>query len=320
MKIESNYPHYIKNSNRVTGTSNMPFEEYLIKKNNFKADPNKDQFIKTEGMKYNNIGIYSKTDNNISESDLEFPIETERYTIELANELEGVQAYLIEDKEFGYNLYIREDELIISQDAETGKEFIFNMDDPLCTHLLVTNELKSVLNNLAQKRGFELKTGPMQGGLAIYRDTKTGLSYMAIKGNEGKGMAVIVSSQKDLEIIENLKNEFMKYPVVTGEATAYLYALLEISGNLRRGEDGLTYLTPNGVTYIPYDGDIKKAWEIEMSSEYYAIARKNLNGNIDFENADAWKKILNGANITNGFIDIFTYYNVDSTKYNFQYK
>ena len=46
----------------------------------------------------------------------------------------------------------------------------------------------------------------------------------------------------------------------------------EISGNLKREKDGFTFLTPNGVTYIPYDGDSSKAWEIDMPGENIAAA------------------------------------------------
>lgn len=318
MKIENNFLNYNKNYNRNIETINVSFKDYIEKIDDVKNDSLKDKFTKSKGINYSDISIYSKTEMNTSE--IKFPIETERYIIELANEIEGVQAYVIKDKEWGDGLYIREDEIIIQKDAGTGMEFIINMDQPFFMNLLVTSELKSMLNDLAQKRGFELQTGSMQGDLAIYQDQKTGLQYMAIKGDEGRGASIIVSSQEDVKIIENLKNEFMKYPVIRCESIAFLFALLEISGNLRRGDEGFTYLTPDGITYIPYDGDVKKAWEIGMSNEYYAIARKSLNKNIDFENCDVWEKIFKGAKIKSGFIEIYNYNNFDTTNYNFQYK
>ena len=40
----------------------------------------------------------------------------------------------------------------------------------------------------------------------------------------------------------------------------------------------LHFLTPNGITYIPYDGDYSKAWEIDMPGSCYATARKCFGG------------------------------------------
>lgn len=54
---------------------------------------------------------------------------------------------------------------------------------------------------------------------------------------------------------------------------------IETSGNLKRGEQGFTFLTPNGITYIPYDGDPEKAWEADISSSDYQVVRDLFSGN-----------------------------------------
>ena len=112
--------------------------------------------------------------------------------------------------------------------------------------------------------------------MVVNRDSKTGLNYLSIKGNEAQGVSVIITSDKDIETLNKLADEFQKYPVSSQRSTAGLYALLEISGNLKCEKDGFTFLTPNGITYIPYDGDSSKAWEIDMPGSCYAIARKCL--------------------------------------------
>ena len=89
-------------------------------------------------------------------------------------------------------------------------------------------------------------------------------------------MSVVAASKEDLEIIEKLADEFTKYSVSSQRSTAGLYALLEISGNLKREGEGMTFLTPNGITYIPYDGNTEKAWEIDIPSSDYGAARKYL--------------------------------------------
>ena len=70
---------------------------------------------------------------------------------------------------------------------------------------------------------------------------------MSIKGNEAQGVSVIITSDKDIETLNKLADEFQKYPVSSQRSTAGLYALLEISGNLKREKDGFTFLTPNGI-------------------------------------------------------------------------
>jgi len=141
---------------------------------------------------------------------------------------------------------------------------------------------------------------PLQGGLVVKRDPKTGLNYLSIKGNEAQGVSVIITSDKDIETLNKLADEFQKYPVSSQRFTAGLYALLEISGNLKREKDGFTFLTPNGVTYIPYDGDSSKAWEIDMPGSCYATARKCLAAENDCADISAWTKNLKGIKIYYG--------------------
>lgn len=317
MKIENKYQYCNKVINISTEVRDNSFADYLVKIQNSNKNSSKDLFIKSDYKGVINIGTYSKVETKTSE--LEFPIETERYKIGL--EWVGAQAFVtIRDKETGKGLYITDDELMLQQDDKTGMEFIINMDQPFSLNMLVTSELKSVLSDIAENRGYELQTSSLQGGLTICQDAKTGLSYMTIKGNEAKGVSVVLTSQKDIETLEKLAQEFMQYSISSSIHTAGLYALLEISGNLKRGEEGLTFLTPNGVTYIPYDGDPKKAWEIEMSRAYYSIARESLAAGIDFENSKAWLQILHGANIAEGIIEIWDYYNFDSASQSYQYR
>ena len=136
--------------------------------------------------------------------------------------------------------------------------------------------------------------------MVVNRDPKTGLNYLSIKGNEAQGVSVIITSDKDIETLNKLADEFQKYPVSSQLSTAELYALLEISGNLKREKDGFTFLTPNGITYIPYDGDSSKAWEIDMSGSCYATARKCLAAENDCADISTWTKILKGIKIYYG--------------------
>ena len=60
------------------------------------------------------------------------PMETERYLIRNASDMEGVPAYLIKDKQLGKGVYIREDQLVIQKDTASGFEFVVNMEQPFC--------------------------------------------------------------------------------------------------------------------------------------------------------------------------------------------
>ncbi|MDE6434608.1 MAG: hypothetical protein K2L07_10320 [Lachnospiraceae bacterium] len=72
--------------------------------------------------------------------------------------------------------------------------------------------------------------------------------------------------------LENLAIEFTRYAVSTQRSAADLYALSEISRNLKREREGFTFLTSNGITYIPYNGNPDKAWEMDMPCHCYGIA------------------------------------------------
>lgn len=250
----------------------------------------------TKSASISDFSIYTR--NELISQELELPIETERYLIEDASNLEGVPAYLITDKMAGKGLYIREDQLNIQRDEKTGMEFMFNPDfDPLAYNVRVTDELKSLIYDLADKRNVDVKEIPLQGDVVINKDPKTGLEYMTILGNEGCGVSVIIKSDKDIETINKLIDEFQKYPVSSQRGTAELYALLEISGNLRREEKGFTFLTPNGITYIPYDGNSEKGWEIDISPEQYSIARKYLAEGTGCTKLGTWTAMLPGIRV-----------------------
>ena len=252
-------------------------------------------------------GVYTKRNlSAVEESD--FPIETERYKIEDASYIENTAAFRIVDKETGRSLYIREDQLMIQKDAKTGLAFVINMDQPFSYNVPVTGELKDLLKDIMEKRGGTLEEVPLQGGLTVNQDPKTGLRYLAIQGNEAEGISVIFTSQKDRDILEKLADEFTQYPVCS-QHIAGLYALLEISGNLKREKDGMTLLTPNGITYIPYNGDPDKAWNIKIPRQDYSAARKYLTMKIDASNAQTWLNQFPSAKLIDTDMDPLNYYN-----------
>ena len=56
----------------------------------------------------------------------------------------------------------------------------------------------------------------------VNRDSKTGLNYLSIKGNEAQGVSVIITSDKVIETLNKLADEFQKYPVSAQRSTAGL--------------------------------------------------------------------------------------------------
>jgi hypothetical protein len=223
------------------------------------------------------------------------------------------------DKETGRGLYIREDQLMIQKDEKTGLEFVINMDQPFSCNVPMTGELKELLNEIAGKRGIDLKEVPLQGGLTVNQDPKTGLRYLSIQGNEAKGMSVVATSKEDLEIIEKLADEFQKYAVSSQWSTAGLYALLEISGNLKREEEGMTFLTPNGITYIPYDGNTDKAWEIDIPSSDYSVARKYLTMGIEASNYQTWLSKFNSARLLDVDTEQLNHYSMNGDRNGYRF-
>ncbi len=258
----------------------------------------RDNYVGGNAADIYGIGVYSRKDISAPQ-ELNLPIETERYKIEDASYVEGVPSYEIVDKLTGKALYMREDHMAIQKDAKTGMEFLINMDfdQPLTSNVLMTDELKNILNDFSEKRNFDIKEIPLQGGLVVNHDPKTGLNYLSISGNEGKGASVILSSKEDIETINKLVDEFQKYAVCSQRLTAGLYAVLEISGNLKREDEGFTYLTPDGITYIPYDGNPEKAWEIVIPSSDYSAARKYLAMGIEASNYQTWLGKFNSAKL-----------------------
>lgn len=231
--------------------------------------------------------VYSKDDLSAAQGP-ELPIETDRYKIEDASYIEGVAAYGITDKESGNSLYIREDQLVIQRDQGTGLEFVINMDQPFSCNVLVTGELKGLLNDILTGKGQPLEEIPLQGGLTVHRDSRTGLRYLAIQGDEARGMSVVIQSKKDMETLEKLADEFSRYPLCSSRSIAGLYALLEISGNLKREKDGMTFLYPDSIRYVPYDGNADKEWHLTIPRSDYSAARKYLATGLHTSSCQTW--------------------------------
>lgn len=245
---------------------------------------------------YGNIGVYTRNDLT---QNINLPIETDRYKIADASYLEGVPTYEIVDRVSGQTLYLREDKFTIQKDTNTGLEFIMNTDleQPIPPNILMTDELRNLISDLSEKKGFDVQETSLQGGLTVNRDPKTGLNYLTIRGDEARGFSLVVTSEKDLEVFNKVVNEFQQHSVSSQRETAGLYALLEISGNLKREKEGFTYLTPSGITYIPYDGDSRNAWEMDMPKSSYSLARAYMAAGNDCADVDSWMKELRGLKV-----------------------
>ena len=241
---------------------------------------------------------YSNESATKSKEPIEFPLETEGYKIEEAEQFEGVQAYILTDKLTGNNFYIREDQLVIQKDEKSGNEFVINMDQPYSYNIRVTEEFKTLLQDLADKQGFELDEVPMKNNMTVKRDSKTGLEYLTTEGREWEGISVVIKSQEDLNKLQKLTDEFSAYPMCNDSHVASLYALLEIGGNLRRGTEGFTYLTDKWITYASYDGKRSNSWELEMEEGMFDIAKKALHSDFDFSSSDMWVKKIQSSNMT----------------------
>ena len=278
----------------------------------------RDNYVGGDAASIYGMGVYSRKDISASQ-DFSLPIETERYKIEDASYIEGVPAYDVVDKLTGKGLYIREDQLAIQRDEKTGMEFLINMDQPFSSNVIVTGELKNLLNDLSEKRNIDLKEIPLQGGLVVNHDPKTGLDYLSINGNEAKGVSVIITSEKDIETLNKLADEFQKYSVSSQRYTAELYALLEISGNLKREKDGFTFLTPDGITYIPYDGNPQKAWEIVIPSSDYSAARRYLAMGIEASNYQTWLSKFNSARLLDVDTEQFNHYSMNGDRNGYRF-
>lgn len=118
------------------------------------AATGRNHYVGGDTVSIYSMGVYSRKDISASQ-DLDLPIETERYKIEDATYVEGVPAYKIKDKETERGLYIREDQLMVQKDEKTGLKFVINMDQPFSCNVLMTGELKGLLDEIAGKRGIE---------------------------------------------------------------------------------------------------------------------------------------------------------------------
>lgn len=296
----------------VKTMKNNMFEEKL---NSAKNSIVQDEYKKETNSSI--LGVYSNSTPKSAVA-IEFPLETKGYKIEEAEQFEGVQAYILTDKLTGNNFYIREDQLVIQKDEKSGYEFVMNMDQPYSYNIRVTEEFKTLLQDLANTRGFDLNEIPMKNNMTVKKDNKTGLEYLITEGREWEGVSVIIKSVGDLDKLKKLTDTFSAYSIGSDQHVASLYALLEIGGSLRRGKEGLVYFTDKWITYASYDGDRSKSWALEMEDGFYSVAKKTLYTDFDFSSSGEWLKKLNATSTTSRYLNVWDSFSLYRTGYSYK--
>ena len=96
--------------------------------------------------------------------------------------------------------------------------------------------------------------------------------------------------------------------------------MLEISGNLKRESEGFTYLSPDGISYVPYNGDNRAGWYISYPSPFdYSKAREFPAKGSNLSDAYTWLGVFPKAEIIWPYVEPWSQYNRNETGHGFQY-
>jgi len=277
----------------------------------------KDSYTNTSSLKSDDLGLYTKSINK----SIEFPLESGRYHIEFDRNYKGIEGngiYTVQDKDTGIKIRISESELLIRKDAKSGMEFLLATDNTgkaILQQLFVTPELKSMLSEVTESIGKELKEAPLPDGSSVKRDSKTGLCCLLYTWShpgqsEQMGAGIIFTSKEEQETFSKLADEWSLYPTINNNrTTAEWYATLELSGYIKRGNEGYLHISSDSISYNTYDKENhKKSWSILLADKYHEFVMENLFNMTDFTSANSWVQLLKESGIKNGFFEVWDKY------------
>lgn len=243
-------------------------------------------------IKYENILSQSRADGET--------FENERYRIELSNEIEGMPAYRIYDKERDVYFTFLPAETSFLKDGNTGKKYLVEAlrgGGGLNNAFLVDDALYDGLKQFMKVDS--IASGELNDKYVINKDPYIGIEIMHIKGQEGRVSVVLPFGEEEERKLQELADLYKEtYPNLVTEATARCYALGELCRVNFRTANGILTIAIGGMIYND-DKDPSKHWGISYSGDDHSIYGKLISamsegiikpGNM--ENADAWEKVF----------------------------
>ena len=233
------------------------------------------------------------------------------YTYSIRNGKETYETYqsdnykIVPDNEAGcFDIYNKQGErlgafsysdIVIGQDAVTGKQFLISEHGTMSYDaLVIDDELKNALKNIMGKD--ELETEQLKG-YTLQTHPETGIQYLLREGEEGRGGKVLLQTEEDIAKYEALaETYFNKYPnLIKDKKAAYIWADLEIKGMAKRAEQGLISMGYDGMSYND-NLDYQNNWSVVFGKgtyeALYEYIRNNPMGISEMQKFNVWQDIL----------------------------
>lgn len=246
--------------------------------------------MKNSGAKFsaNNLTTYSRKSAQ--------KVDTERYSIEISNEIEGY--WEIYDKMLNQSFVFNPDTTTVQTDSNTDKNYIVSKDifGGLMDVMSADSELMGALKQFLDVDS--IPTISLNENYIIDVNEFTGIESLKVKGNEGGGSWVLMSNERQKEKLQDLANIYKeKYPnLIKSDSIAMAFAKEEVAGMVVRTENGIMAISCNGLHYMA-NAEPSESWAvmypINNTNMYTEIINAMAEGYItgsDIEDVSSWEK------------------------------
>ena len=192
-------------------------------------------------------------------------------------------------------VFVKGDEAATGQDETTGKQFLISEHGTMSYDALVLDdELKDALQNVMDKDSLDVET--LQG-FTLNTHSGTGIQYLVIDGEKGRGGKVLLQNEADRKRYEELAEMYFdKYPnLIESREEGFIWADLEIRGMAKRTDQGIISIGADGMSYSDNE-NYKNNWSVRFSGSMYEKLYEWLQNNKDsmeeIHKFSTWQKVF----------------------------
>lgn len=200
-----------------------------------------------------------------STEDMYTEFSTSKYDVVPDDEYDCFHIYNKEGERVGTFSY---SDIVMKTDAFTGTQILISEHGTAAYDALLLDQ--ELIAGFCNSMGVSELPQEILSGYTVNKHLETGIHYLVKAGDEGRGGRLLISSDAELERMDELAEKYMSdYPnLVSNKEVAQINAVLEVLGLMQRTPNGIVSVNRDGVSYND-NTDSQKNWALLFDGDYY---------------------------------------------------
>lgn len=248
-----------------------------------------EQYLQSRNLNDRNVNLLVQAKGAVQK------VENERYVIDVSDGIAGY--WCIYDKESDRSFTFEPRSTSIQTDENTGRDYVVASDPrgQLMDVMYADHALMDGMKTFLQTDHVEKSA--LNDNYSVEIHEYTGIECLKVKGQEGKGSWLMMGDQQQSDRLQELANLYKKkYPnLVNDDGLAMGLATAEVTGQVKRTENGIMIIACNGIQYMD-NNDQSKGWGFMFSENdtdiYNGIMQAIIEGSIKggIESVSGWEE------------------------------